>query len=73
MRALFGGRLFVTGALAEDFALELGKGQEHVKCEASHGAAAIELLRYGNEADAALIECLHNAGEVEERTAEPVL
>ena len=40
--------------------------------ETTHRAAAVELLRHRNEAHASLVEHLHNAREVQQRTAEPV-
>src|SRR5713101_141086 len=40
--------------------------------ETTHRAAAVELLRHRNEADASLVEHLHNTSEVQQRTAEPV-
>src|SRR5712692_8849628 len=64
--------LLVARALADDFALELGKRQQHVERETSHRAAAVELLRHRNEADPSLVEHLHNTSEVQKRTAEPV-
>src|SRR6266851_2283062 len=62
----------VARALADDFTLKLCKRQQHVERETTHRATAVELLRHGNEADASLVEHLHNAREVQQRTAEPV-
>src|SRR5229473_708972 len=64
--------LLVARALADDFALKLCKRQQHVERETTHRAAAVELLRNRNEADASLVEHLHDTSEVQQGTAEPV-
>src|SRR5215831_11337227 len=56
---LLGGRDLVAHALADDLALELGKGEQHVQRQSSHAGRGIELLRDRHERDAAAVEDLN--------------
>ena len=48
------------------------KDKQDIEREAAQGIGRVELLRYRNEADVVLFEDLDNAGEVDQRPAQPV-
>jgi hypothetical protein len=66
------GRHLVPGSLGDDLALELGKRQEDVQCQAADGRRRIELLGDRHEAHAILVEHFDNPSKVRQGSAEPV-
>ena len=62
----------VADALAGQFPLELGKGQQHVQGQSPHARACVELLRDRDEGHALSVKGFHDLGEVEQRTGQPV-
>ena len=66
------GRHLVAGSLGDDLPLELGKRQQDIEGQAAQRRRGVELLGYGNEARSALLEGLHDAGEIEQGAAETV-
>lgn len=63
---------FVASALGDNLPLELGEAQQDVQREPADGVGAVELLSNGDESYAALLERLHQAGEVHQRSAQPI-
>src|SRR5579872_2745072 len=66
------GNLLVAGPLRNDLALELGKAEQNMQCQAAKWRFRIELLRSGDEAHAVLLKKLHHLGEVNQRTAQTI-
>jgi hypothetical protein len=66
-----GGKL-VPDALSGHLALELGKGEQHVKREPAHAGRGVELLGNRDEGDAMRVQDLDDLGEVGERAGEAV-
>src|SRR4029077_19347977 len=62
----------VADALADDLALELRKGQQHVQGQAPHRGCRVELLRHRNEGRAPGVEDLDNLGKIGKRAGQPV-
>ena len=63
---------FVACPFADDLPFELGKVEQDVQYQPPHRTCRIELLRDRDEGDLVLVEPLHQAGEVEERSAQAV-
>ena len=59
-------------ALANDLALKLRKGQQHIEGQASHRGRRVELLRHRNKRGAPRIEDLDDLGKIGERAGQPV-
>ena len=57
-------RDLVADALAGDFPLELGEGQQHVQRQTPHGSRRIELLRYRHEGRIVGVEDVDDLGEI---------
>src|SRR3954447_694008 len=57
-------RELIACPLPDDFALELRKREQDIQREPAHGGAGIEVLRYGNEAHATLVEQRQQSREV---------
>src|SRR5438477_5410888 len=68
----FRGSDLVADALADDLALELRKGQQHIEGQAPHRCRRVELLRHRNEGGASLIEDLDDLGKIGERAGQPI-
>ena len=66
------GRQLVARPLGDDLPLELREGQQDVQGEPAHARGRVELLCHGHEADAVLLEVVHDPGEVEERARQPI-
>src|SRR5439155_5341870 len=62
----------IAYTLANDLALKLGEGQQHVEREPSHAGRGVELLRDRHERHAATVENLHELGEIGERSRQSV-
>src|SRR5258708_5004470 len=60
---LFRGGDLIPHTLANDLALKLGEGQQHIEREPSHAGRGVELLRDRHERHAATVENLHEIGE----------
>ena len=69
---LLGGRDLVPDTLRGDLPFELGKGQENVEGQASHGRCGIELLGDRDKRHPMGIEQLDQFGEVGERAGQTV-
>ena len=69
--ALGGGDL-VPHPLADDLALELGEGQQHIEGEPAHAGGGVERLGYRDERHGVLVEQLDQLGKVGKRAGEPV-
>src|SRR4029077_11752245 len=67
-----GGRDLVPHPLGRQFPLELGKRQENVEGESSHGGGGVELLGDGYERDRSGVKGLDQLGEVGKRAGEAV-
>ena len=65
-------RDLVPYPLGGQFPLELGKGEEHVEGQPSHGRGGVELLGDGHKGDRSGIKGLDQLGEVGQRTGEAV-
>src|SRR5271169_1628285 len=65
-------RDFVADPLRGDFALELGKGQEHIEGQPSHGGSGVELLGDRDERHAMRIEQFDQLGEVGQGPGQPI-
>jgi hypothetical protein len=61
-----------SNALGGHFALERGKGQQHIEGKSPHGTGAVELLGERDQGDAARLERLHDFGEIGQRAGQPV-
>ena len=48
------------------------RDRQYIEREAAKGISCVELLRYRNEADVALVEDLDDVGEIDQRPAQPV-
>jgi len=59
------GHVLVARPLRDDLPFELRKRKQDVQRQAAKGRVGVELLGYGNEADAALFEQPHHSGEVD--------
>src|SRR5690348_12892973 len=61
---LAGVRELVADALTNHLALELGKGQKDVECQAPHRGRRVEGLRNGYERDAVTLESFDQLGKI---------
>src|SRR5215472_1413828 len=68
----FRGGDFVADTLADDLALELRKGQQHIEGRAPHRGGCVELLRDRNKRGAPRVEDLDDLGEIGEQTGQAV-
>src|SRR6516162_8147224 len=68
----FRGGDLVADALADDLALKLRKGQQHIEGQAPHRGRCVELLRHRNKRGAPGVEDLDDLGEIGERAGQPV-
>jgi hypothetical protein len=65
-------RDLVPRPLGDELALELGKGQEHVQYQPTHGRRAMKLLGDGDEGDLVLVKDLHDPSKIEQRATEAI-
>ena len=63
---------FVASALRNHLPLELRERQQDVQREPSQRTRGVELLRHGHERRAALVQSLHDAGEIQQRPRQAV-
>jgi hypothetical protein len=66
------GRHVSSGALADQFPLELRERQQDVQRQPAQRRAGVELLRGCDETYLVLLEDAQHPGEVQQRSAEPV-
>ena len=67
-----GGSNLIAGTLRNDLTLELSEGQQHVQDQPAHGSGRVKQLCYGDKGDVVLLEGLHHAGKVKQRTGQAI-